>query len=66
VHSCGCLKTSVGEYYISNILKENNIKYIKEYIFKDLKSDKNAYLRFDFAILDDNNNPIRLIEFDGE
>lgn len=64
--SCGCLTTSIGEYYISNILKENDIRYVREYIFKDLKSDKNGYLRFDFAILDDNNNPIRLIEFDGE
>ena len=66
VCSCGCLNTSIGEYYISNILKENDIRYVREYIFKDLKSDKNGYLRFDFAILDDNNNPIRLIEFDGE
>lgn len=66
VCSCGCLNISIGEYYISNILKENDIRYVKEYTFKDLKSDKNRYLRFDFAILDDSNNPIRLVEFDGE
>ena len=57
--SCGCQK-SVGEYNITQILNDNNIQYIKEYCFP------NSILRFDFAILDNNNNIIRLIEFDGE
>lgn len=57
--SCGCQK-SIGEYNILQILHENNISYIKEYCLK------NSSLRFDFAILNDNGNIIRLIEFDGE
>ena len=64
--SCGCLSISLGEFYINKILSNNNIHYVKEFTFSNLKSDKNRYLRFDFAILDDYNQPIRLIEFDGE
>lgn len=63
VQSCGCIKTSIGESNIEKILKENNIYYIKEYYFNDLINKKP--LRFDFAILDNDNKVIRLIEFDG-
>ena len=52
---------SIGELNIKNILDQNNIKYIKEY-----KTIINGQRRFfDFAILDNNNKIIRLIEFDG-
>jgi hypothetical protein len=57
--SCGCQK-SIGEYNIIQILKNNNIPYIKEYCFPK------SLLRFDFALLNKNNKIIRLIEFDGE
>jgi len=39
--------------------------YKKQYSFPDLFSYKNGRLFYDFAILDENNNVIRLIEFDG-
>lgn len=58
--SCGCKKTSLGAINIANLLKENNILYIKEYLIP-----LNNY-RFDYAILDYNNNIVRFIEFDGE
>lgn len=61
--SCGCVGRSIGEEKIEQILKQNNIKYIKEYSFEDLKDKKK--LRFDFAIFDKNNKLIKLIEFDG-
>ena len=54
--SCGCLKSSQGEENICNLLKQNNIQYIREYKFLDL----NKY-RFDFYLPQLN----RLIEFDG-
>ena len=54
--SCGCISKSIGEQNIENILKENNIPYQKEYIFKDLPQR-----RFDFYV-----NNKYLIEFDGE
>lgn len=57
--SCGCQR-SLGEYYITRILINNNVSFQKEYVFP------NSNYRFDFAIFDQNNNIIRLIEFDGE
>ena len=66
VHSCGCQRRqSQGELKIENILKENNIQYIKEYSPNNLFSKNNGLMRFDFAILQ-NNQIIRLIEYDGE
>ena len=59
--SCGCINYSIGEYHIATILTQYNYKYKKEYNPLDL-----AYLRYDFAIYDNANNIIRLIEFDGE
>ena len=45
-------------------LKKNNFEYKNEYIFNDLISDKNAYLRYDFAVFI--NSKVTLIEYDGE
>lgn len=64
--SCGCLKSSYGEMVIENILKENNILYKKEYEFENLLSENKIPLRFDFAILNNFNQVIRIIEYDGE
>lgn len=61
--SCGCSKNSQGEKIISEILDSHNISYKKEFTFSDLKDIK--LLRFDFAILDPEQKPICLIEFDG-
>lgn len=64
--SCGCLRSSFGEKAIEKILKDNNILYKKEYTFSNLTSSNNVPLRFDFAILNNNNTIERLIEYDGE
>ena len=56
---CGCQK-SIGENNIKQILDNNNIQYIRQYIFPD------SSYRFDFAILNNNKEVIRLIEFDGQ
>ena len=61
IQSCGCIN-SLGEEKICKILNDNNIPYIKEKTFDDLRSNStNALLRFDFYI--DNKY---LIEYDGE
>lgn len=60
--SCGCIK-SKGEFTIAKILTENNINFKREFKFLDLK-DK-GYLKFDFAIFDDSDNLLYLIEYDG-
>lgn len=67
ITSCGCQRyTSYGELAIKEILINNSIKYKTQYWFDDLRSEANIPLRFDFAILDKNNNLLRLIEYDGE
>lgn len=62
VESCGCLK-SKGEEKITKIFISNKINFKKQYTFSDLK-DK-AKLRFDFGVLDNNENLLYLIEYDG-
>ena len=59
--SCGCQKTSYGANGIKILLEKNSINYQKEYRFKDF-----ADRIYDFAILNKDNEVIRLIEFDGE
>ena len=58
-----CLR-STGEEEIANILSKNNIRYIEQKRFDDLIYKKR--LSFDFAIIDDEDNIITMIEFDGE
>lgn len=62
--SCGCI-SSWGETQIIYWLKKYNLNYKKEYIFEDLKTSKNGYPRFDFAIFNNNNELFCLIEYDG-
>lgn len=64
--SCGCLKQSHGELIIQTILEKKQINYKKEYCCKGLISPKGGMLRFDFAIFDNNNKLLYLIEYDGE
>ena len=58
--SCGCYHRSIGATNILNCLISENINFIDEYAFIDLPKS-----RYDFAIIQ-NNQVIRLIEFDGE
>ena len=62
--SCGCIN-SKGEELISKILTDNCIAYRKQYSFEDLLNDNGNKMRFDFAVLDQNQKPLYLIEFDG-
>lgn len=64
VQSCGCLR-SVGENNIKQILIATGTKYKQQYTFSDLVSSSGRLLPYDFAILDDADQPKRLIEFDG-
>lgn len=63
--ACECFKShTIGEMKIKYYFDTHRYKYKSEYTFDDLY-DKNP-LRYDFALFDDNNNLIALIEFDGE
>lgn len=67
VKSCGCLGKSFGEHKIESILKENNISFIRDKkYFTDLIISNGGIGRYDFILLDENQKPYRLIEFDGE
>lgn len=61
VKSCGCLNKSVGEENIQSILIENKISFKRQFSFS-----RNKKRRYDFALLNEEKKPIRLIEFDGE
>lgn len=47
--SCGCL-VSKGEEEIVKILQKQNISFVKQYIFSDLRGKNEVPLRFDFAV----------------
>lgn len=61
---CPTCNKSRGEAAISKYLEENDVKYLSEYRIDDCRNERP--LPFDFAILDNNNNPTMLIEFDGK
>lgn len=64
--SCGCI-TSKNEFYIRQILLENNICFETQYMFDNCRNpNTNHRLKFDFAIFDEQHNLSFLIEYDGE
>ncbi len=69
-NGCPICNTSHGEKKIRKLLIDNNIYFEQQYKFKDLyvfdkKGKRKFYLRFDFAIKDDNGRLKYLIEFNG-
>ena len=65
--ACECFRThSCGEMTVKQILDKMKISYQTEQTFEDLAGIGGGALRYDFALLDDNNNIIGLIEYDGE
>lgn len=64
--SCGCINYSIGANNIKQILDKNNIKYILEFPIYNIDTENFSHpYRFDFLIIDKNNEPNRIIEFDG-
>lgn len=64
VQSCGCIN-SKGEEIISKLLWNNNINFEKQYSFDELRTETGNKMRFDFGILNNSNELLYLIEFDG-
>lgn len=62
---CPVCNASKGEIKIEEVLIKSNIKYKRQYSFKDLKG-RGRVLSFDFALFDDKDNVICIIEYDGE
>lgn len=63
--TCGCKIISKGEKKIAQILLENDISFKTQFTFSDLKSSSGRVLRFDFALIDKNEAPKILIEYQG-
>lgn len=61
---CGC-ESSAGEQKIHQLLTNNNIVFKRQQTFSDLRGKNNSHLRFDFSVLNDNNEIEYLIEYDG-
>ena len=59
------MRASRGEIKIEEILQESGLNFTEEYSFSDLYSSNGRPLRFDFAVFDDENNLMFLIEYQG-
>lgn len=65
--TCGLCANSHGEIAVANYLTNKNIKFISQYSFDDCRNDATrALLYFDFAIIDEQQQLLGLIEYDGE
>lgn len=65
--NCGCKRIkSKGEKEIEKWLNNKQISFSPQYWFDDLRGDKNKPLYFDFAILDNEENVLALVEYQGE
>lgn len=62
--SCGC-SHSKGEAEITRFLNINHINYKKEFVLKNFKYENNSTPRFDFALFDNDENLLCLIEYQG-
>jgi hypothetical protein len=62
--SCGCIN-SVGNMTINRLLNLSGHKYKTEYWFKDFICNTRPY-QFDFALLNENNQLLGLIEYQGD
>ena len=69
IYHCGCQSKTKGELAVEKCLQEleinKNCDIFYQYSFKNLKSDKNVRLRYDFALIDKITNNLYLIEYDG-
>ena len=59
------MRASRGEIKIEEILRDSGLVFEEEYSFPDLVSSSGRPLRFDFAVFDDDNNLMFLIEYQG-
>lgn len=60
------MQSSKLETKIEQILKDADVKFVREYTFPDLLSTSARHLRFDFAVFDDDNNLDYVIEAQGK
>ena len=59
------MRASRGEIKIEEILQKAGMNFVEEYSFPSLCSSNGKPLRFDFAVFDDDENLMFLIEYQG-
>lgn len=59
------MRASRAEIKIEDILRASGMTFQEEYSFNDLISSNGKPLRFDFAVFDDDNELMFLIEYQG-
>lgn len=64
--SCGCVKQSLGEMFVENILRELNINYETQVKFPNLVGVGDYPLSYDFGIFDESKTVLCLIECQGQ
>jgi len=62
--SCGCMKMSIHEQIIYNILYNLNVDFGTQYSFDNCRYSRKNRLRFDFNVF--NNGKLHLIEYHGK
>ena len=65
IQSCGCLSISKGEAAIKKILDDFQILYKTQVTFPGFVSSRGGYLKYDFALYDEDGNIISIVEYDG-
>lgn len=63
--SCGCIGSSEGENIIETALTSLRVNHCREYKFEDLKGPGGGCLSFDFAIMNNEDDLLGLIEYQG-
>lgn len=64
--SCLYCTLSAGAKMVADVLMEEGLKFTTEYRYEDLRGVSNGHLRFDFAVLSEDDSVEFLIEYDGE
>jgi hypothetical protein len=59
------MRASRGEIKIEEVLQQSGLNFTEEYSFIDLCSSNGRPLRFDFAVFDDENELMFLLEYQG-
>lgn len=62
---CPYCALSGGAKLVADYLMRKNIRYVTERTASGLTGRDGGLLRFDFAVLDESNNPLYFIEYDG-
>lgn len=58
-------RLSVGEELLGQYLREHGLQIKPQFIFPGLKGMGGGLLRYDYAVLNENNQPVMLFEFHG-